>query len=115
MPLGGMGCLWGEGRQDVQVGADVAGRNLDQIIFGAPGEGDVTTEAYLLNRANEMVSVPGRIITAADLHDCLSDLAMYAYLYADVDEFYLFSPDGKKLVAYAEGTRTDQGTVVIAL
>ncbi len=97
MPLGGMFCAMVKAGDDVEVGFDVLGKTLDDIIFAAPGEGNLTSETYLLNRANEMISVPGRVITPADLHACLDDFMTIIYLYGDQNEYILFSPDGKKL------------------
>jgi hypothetical protein len=96
MPLGGAFCLFVEAGT-VELGLDVLARNLDQIIFGIPDEDNEKIEAYLVNRANEMIGKPGKVITVDNLHDTLSNPLTILYLLADQREFYLFSADGESL------------------
>jgi hypothetical protein len=97
MPLGGPFCAYVQAGDKVQLGLEVFARSLDEIIFAAPGEGNVTTEAYLLNRANEMIGKVGKVITKEELHKCLDNFLTRGYLYAGQTEFYLFSADGETL------------------
>jgi hypothetical protein len=97
MPLGGPFCAYVQAGESVQLGLEVFARSLDEVIFAAPGEGDVTTEEFLLNRANEMIGKVGKVITKDELHDCLDNFLTRGYLYAGQTEFYLFSADGETL------------------
>lgn len=97
MPLGGPFCAYVQAGDSVQLGLEVFARSLDEVIFAAPGEGNVTSEAYLLNRANEMIGKVGKVITKDELHDCLNNFLTRGYLYAGQTEFYLFSADGETL------------------
>jgi hypothetical protein len=97
MPLGGPFCEYVQAGESVQIGLDVFARSLDEVIFAAPGEGNVTTEAYLLNRANEMIGKVGKVITKEELHKCLDNWMTRGFLYAGQNEFYLFSADGETL------------------
>jgi hypothetical protein len=97
MPLGGPFCAYVQAGESVQIGLEVFARSLDEVIFAAPGEGNVTTEAYLLNRANEMIGKVGKVITKDELHDCLNNWITRGFLYAGQTEFYLFSADGETL------------------
>jgi len=96
MGLGGLFCIYVQAG-DVEVGGDVVGRTLDQIIFGLPDEDSPKVESYLCNRANEMVGKVGKVITVNELHDCLSNPLTILYLLAGQREYYLFSADGETL------------------
>jgi hypothetical protein len=95
--LGGPFCIYVQAGSNVQIGLEVFARSLDEVIFAAPGEGNVTSEAYLLNRCNEMISKVGKVIKKEELHECLDNFMTRAYLYAGQNEFYLFSEDGETL------------------
>lgn len=97
MPLGGAFCATVQAGDSVQIGLEVFGRSLDEIIFAAPGEGNVTSEAYLLNRANEMIGKVGKVITKEELHECLNHWTTRGFLYAGQTEFFLFSADGETI------------------
>jgi hypothetical protein len=97
MPLGGPFCAYVQAGDNIQLGLEVFARSLDEVIFAAPGEGNVTTEAYLLNRANEMIGKVGKVITKKDLHECLNHWTTRGFLYAGETEYYMFSADGETL------------------
>lgn len=96
MPLGGAFCLFVEAGT-VEVGGDVLARTLDQIIFGIPDKDNDKVEAYLVNRANEMIGKVGKVITIDTLHDCLDNPLTILYLLAGQKEYYMFSADGESL------------------
>lgn len=96
MPLGGAFCLYVEAGE-VEVGGDVIARTLDQIIFKMPDDDSDKIEAYLLNRANEMIGKVGKVVTTDQLHDCLSNPLTILYLLAGQKEYYMFSADGESI------------------
>lgn len=96
MPFGGAFCSY-VSSGEVEVGGDVIARTLDQIIFGLPDEGKEKIEAYLCNRANEMVGKVGKVVTVDELHDSLNSPLTILYLLADQREFYMFSSDGEHI------------------
>ncbi len=82
---------------EVVLGLDVVGKTLDGIIFGYP-EGDKTsTENYVTNRMNEMISVPGKSLSVSDMHNALSTFASTGELVAGIRDFYVYSKDGQTI------------------
>jgi len=80
------------------IGLDVVGRTLDGVIFDPPFSGNSSkVEAYLTNRCNEMMTVPGTTKTTAQMHAALSDPSTILAMVGGVRDFYLFSPDGMSL------------------
>lgn len=101
MPFGGAFCAY-VGAGEVELGTDVIGRTLDQVIFGLPDDDSEKIEAYLCNRANEMVGKVGKVITRDEMHDVLGNPLTILWLLAadknkDLLEFYMFSSDGEKI------------------
>lgn len=96
MPEGGPFCSYVI-PVDVTVGLDVVGRSLDDIIFGVPTGDTSGVEAYMTNRINEMISVPGKTLTASDLHSVLGQFQTRGWLVAGQTDFYLYSNDGKTI------------------
>lgn len=78
----------------VEVGLDVVGRPLDQLIFGPPGGDTAHLEALMTNRMNEMLSKPG---STANMHSVLNDPLTIGYILAGERDFYVFSTDGENL------------------
>ncbi len=80
-----------------EIGADVVGRPLDTIIFGAPSGNTALLETQMTNRINEMISKVGKSYSASDLHSLLSNPATIGELIAGQQDFYVYSPDGVNL------------------
>lgn len=99
MPLGGVGCST-VGSGVTIIGTEVAGRTVDDIIFGMPRGNTGRLESYLVNRINEMTTKVGKVQTARDLHNCLGAFETRAFLAAarGKTDFYIYSPDGEKIV-----------------
>ncbi len=102
-PFGGIGCATVDAGSQT-VGADVVGRPLDDIIFGAPdgGSGQTRLESEMVARINQMVSDPTVTLTASDLHNALgfsssTGAATVAELVAGERDFYIYSTDGKTI------------------
>lgn len=79
------------------IGLDVAGRTLDEVIFGLPKGNTGDLEKYMVSRANQMISKPGVEITPANLHSLLGNATTIAWLVAGERDFYVFSKDGATL------------------
>ena len=103
MPLGGVGSS-SVGTNATIIGSEVVGRSLDDIIFGIPGGNTTELENYLVNRANEMITEVGTKITKSKLHSVLGSGETRAALAlaSGKTSFFLYSPDGKKLVCRPE-------------
>lgn len=117
MPLGGVGCTTSSAGEVDDIGNDVALRTLDWLMF--PIEFKINPdidlspiEGYMVNRINEMVSVGGdprnpvKPLTKDDLHDCLNNYLTIAYLRKGIQDYYIFSPDGKTITCQPEEIAT---------
>lgn len=99
MPAGGAFCsLVNAG--DVTVGSDVAFKTLDGVIFTDYNSKKSEIEKYLVARINEMLTKPGSMLDATDLHNILSNSDTISDLINGERDFYLYSPDGATVVAY---------------
>ena len=86
---------------EVFLGGDVVGKTLDGIIFDYPVGSTASTEAYMVNRINEMIGQPGLSKSKNDLHKVLGDQKTIAMLPLSND-FIVYSPDGTNLVVYPQ-------------
>lgn len=112
MPAGGVGCVTSNAGTVNNIGADVAFRPLDWLLF--PPEFKLTgtdfspLENYMVNRINEMIpdagtpTAPAKPLTADDLHDCLMNPLTIAYLKKGIQDYYIFSKDGKTITCQPE-------------
>ena len=112
MPLGGVGCTTSSAGEVDGIGLDVTLRTLDMLMFPPEfkiGDNDMSQlEGYMVNRINEMVSdagtakTPPKALTADDLHDCLNNPLTILYLRKGIQDFYIFSKDGKTITCQPE-------------
>jgi hypothetical protein len=62
----------------------------------------------MVNRINEMIpdagtpTAPAKPLTADDLHDCLMNPLTIAYLKKGIQDYYIFSKDGKTITCQPE-------------
>jgi hypothetical protein len=97
MPEGGILCALVSPSGVDDIGMDVVGRTLDQIIFGPPDGSTTTLETQMVNRINEMITKTGKSYSASDLHNLLGSAATIGELAAGQTDFYVYSPDGVNL------------------
>jgi hypothetical protein len=97
VPEGGVLCATVTADSVDDIGMDVVGRTLDQIIFGPPDGSTTTLETQMTNRVNEMISKTGKVYTASDMHSALGSAATIGELAAGQTDFYVYSPDGVNL------------------
>ncbi|MBX9687320.1 MAG: hypothetical protein K2X27_11500 [Candidatus Obscuribacterales bacterium] len=83
----------------IPLGKEYLPPSLDSAIFGSKLEsGDSEKlETLLVNRLNEMISKPGKVLSKSDLHSLLSRPETAAWMQADTRDYYIFSPDGESL------------------
>ena len=84
---------------NIQLGLDVVGRSLDQLIFHYPITNETNyIEHELQARCNEMITKVGDTATEAEVHNALSNPICTAALASGLTrEFILYSPDGQNL------------------
>lgn len=96
MPAGGILCA--TVTTSATIGSEIAGADLDGMVFRPPNLPGNRTMEYLVSRCNEMMTVPGATITSTDVHAALSDPICTAALWSGAsDDFVLFSTDGKSI------------------
>jgi len=99
MPQGGAFCsLVSSG--SVELGSDVVGRSLDEVIFSIPSGDTDLLERHMVNRINEMLTKVGSNKTASDLHSVLGQVWTRGDLAAGGEsgrDFYVYSKDGVDL------------------
>lgn len=83
---------------DITVGNDVAFKSLNDVIFTDYCSNKDKIEKYLVNRINEMVAKPGVSYNKVDLHNILGAQSTANDLVNGERDFYLYSPDGEKIV-----------------
>lgn len=97
----GFGVLCTTSTADPILGGDTTGRTVDELLFSTPGmsPGDKAhLEQNLVSRCNEMVSKPGVSISTGKMHDALDAFSTRGEILAGQRDFYLYSPDGEKVV-----------------
>jgi len=106
MPQGGAFCsLVSSG--SVELGLDVVGRSLDEVIFSIPSGDTDRLEKHMVNRINEMLTKVDSAKSASDLHSLLGDALTRADLAAgdsDGRDFYVYSKDGVDLSLCSDNT-----------
>lgn len=83
----------------VPLGKEYLPPCLDTALFGSKldtGEYDYL-EKMMVNRINQMISVPGVTFSTKDLHKLLQDPETAGWMQASVHDYYIFSPDGKSV------------------
>ncbi len=94
----GRGILCTLNVSNFELGTEFIPPTLDSAIFGYPFAADkAKIENTLLNRLNQMISKPGKKITAGQLHGLLNSLETAGWLEAGKRDFYLFCADGENI------------------
>lgn len=81
----------------VILGLEVAGADLERFVYGQVDDGGADVDRVLVQRINEMVTVPGVTLTKNDLHNAMRTKESAAALAAEQYDFYIYSPDGKTI------------------
>lgn len=83
----------------VPLGKEYLPPCLDTALFGSKLDtGDYKyLEKMMVNRINQMISVPGTTFSTKDLHKLLQDAETAGWMQAEVHDYYIFSPDGKTI------------------
>jgi hypothetical protein len=97
MPGGGVLCSMVY-PNELLIGSEVAFADIQRDIYDYPTNGDQSAvDNILLNRVNEMITVPGKTITDSELMSCLHNSINTAALIGNFKDFYIFSPDGQSI------------------
>ncbi|MBS1991247.1 MAG: hypothetical protein JSS83_12065 [Cyanobacteria bacterium SZAS LIN-3] len=100
MPQGGAFCSLVDSGSVDELGSDVVGRSLDDVIFSIPGGNTAELEAHMVNRCNEMLTKVGSSVSPSQMHSLLDSIWTRADLAGGSDsgrDFYVYSSDGVNL------------------